>query len=549
MADAQPADRPARPPSTSSAADPPKAPASPLRAPIALATAVASGLCLAAAFPSLGIWLLAPPAVAGLLLAVRNASAVRASGLGLVFGLAFFVPHLAWSGTYVGLLPWTALAVSQALFVAATAAALPSAWRAPAGPLGTALAVAGLWTAEEALRGRVPFGGFPWGRLAFSQAESPLGRLAWLGGAPLVTAAVAATGALLAVVVAEAAGSRRARRVLGTSGGATAVLLVGFAVPLDVSGTPVTVAAVQGNVPEPGLDFNAERRAVLDNHATATVDLADRAARGTVERPELVVWPENASDIDPLRNPDAAEVITRATDAVGVPVLVGAVLREPVDHLSNTSIVWGPTGSAAPGPGERYVKRHPAPFAEYIPFRSFFRVFSDKVDLVRRDFVPGERVGVLSVGPARVGDVICFEVVHDGLVRDTVRAGADLLAVQTNNATFGYTDESVQQLAASRLRAVETGRAVVHVSTVGVSALIAPDGALLQRSDHFQQQVLTGRLPLRTATTPAVHLGPIPEYLLAAAGVTLALLGARTRGGRVLARRARLPIPKGGTAT
>jgi apolipoprotein N-acyltransferase len=295
------------------------------------------------------------------------------------------------------------------------------------------------------------------------------------------------------------------------------------------------VAAVQGDVPTAGLDFNAQRRAVLDSHVNATKALADAVRAGRSPRPDLVVWPENSSDIDPLRNPDAFSEITAVTDAVGVPVLVGAVLDGPGDDVSNAGIVWGPSGSAAPGPGERYVKRHPVPFAEYIPYRSFFRIFSDKVDLVTRDFAAGDRVGVLRLGPARIGDVICFEVAYDDIVHDVVTGGADLLVVQTNNATFGYTDESVQQIAMSRLRAVEAGRAVVHVSTVGVSGLIEPDGTVVAGSTLFSRAVLESALPLRTGFTVATRLGALPEIALALAGVLLVAAG--------VVRRRRRPEP------
>jgi apolipoprotein N-acyltransferase len=281
-------------------------------------------------------------------------------------------------------------------------------------------------------------------------------------------------------------------------------------------------------VARPGLDFNAERRAVLDNHVAATVALAARVRSGRAPAPELVIWPENASDIDPLRNPDAAAVIQLASQSIGVPLLVGAVLREPVGELTNAGIVYRP-GS---GPGARYAKQHPAPFAEYIPYRSFFRRFSDKVDLVRLDFHAGSGPGVLPMGRARVGDVICFEVAYDGLVRDTVRGGATLLAVQTNNATFGYSDESVQQLAMSRLRAVESGRSVVHISTVGISALIRPDGSMVRRSALFRQDVLQAELPLRTAGTPATRVGSWPEALLAILGLGLGLAGELSSGRR-----------------
>jgi len=514
--------------------------------------AVAAGLALSQAFPGAGLWALAAPSVAALALAVRGVGARRGALLGMLAGWGFFVPHLSWAGVYLGYLPWFSLATLQAAFVALLGAALTAAWRVPGGAPGTAATIGGLWVAQEALRGRVPFGGFPWGRLAFSQADAPTLGLAALGGAPLVSFAVAATGGALAVAAASLAGAAprpgfdRLVPAGATLGAAVALTLGGLAVPTPVDAPrSAQVAAVQGNVPTAGLDFNAQRRAVLDNHVTTTVELARRVSAGTAPRPDVVLWPENSSDIDPLRNPDAGAAVDSAAAAVGVPILLGAVLQEPVGQLSNAAIVWGPPGGTAAvpaGPGAKYVKRHPAPFGEYIPYRSFFRMISTQVDLVARDFAAGSTVGVLPVGPATLGPVICFEVAYDDLVQDPVRAGADLLVVQTNNATFGYSDESVQQLAMSRLRAVETGRSVVHVSTVGVSALFAPDGTALDTSGLFTRDVLQARLPLRTGLTPAVRLGPVPEALLAGAAVLAVAAGA-------LRRRRRTPVGEAVVAT
>jgi apolipoprotein N-acyltransferase len=530
-----------------------------LAAPAALLLALVSGLTLWMAFPSLSWWPAAPLALAGFALACRGQRPHRAFGIGLAGALAFLVPHLHWSGVYVGLLPWGALAAVESLYLATMCSLFPLAWRAPGGRAGTVTALTGLWVAQEALRGRFPFGGFPWARVAFSQADAPTLGYAALGGVPLLSASVAAIGACLAVATVDLVtgpvprSARRLRQTLPALVVAVAVLFGGLAVPrvtgssgasssgTSSSGTSSSgtaqIAAVQGNVPAPGLDFNAERRAVLDNHVTATERLAADVASGRAPQPDVVLWPENSSDIDPLRNTDAFAEISRATNAAETPLLVGAVLAEPAPKVSNTAIVWGPAGSAVPGPGERYVKRHPAPFAEYIPYRSFFRVLSDKVDLVPTDFFAGRTVGVLQVGHMKLGTVICFEVAYDNLVRDTVRSGAELLVVQTNNATFGYTDESVQQLAMSRVRAVEAGRAVAHVSTVGVSALIGPDGRELARSGHFTQQVLQARLPLRSARTTATQVGALPEWALTGAGLVLTGVGGhRGRNRRQKAR-------------
>ncbi|MEO3935241.1 apolipoprotein N-acyltransferase [Dermatophilaceae bacterium Soc4.6] len=512
-----------------------------------LVLAVVAGAALVLAFPGYDVWVLAPVAVALLALATTGARWRGGLLIGFVAGLVFFLGSLHWSGIYVGALPWVALAVSQAVFVSLMGAVcavlqsrpLPTRLRpgrsarsttAP-GPRVRPLVVALAWVGQEALRDRLPYGGFPWVRLAFSQADSPLGRLAALGGAPGVTFGVALAGGLLAAAVLTAYRTLRRPRAPVTAAlaalvGAAAVTTAGLLVPLPTQGQPAQVMAVQGNVPQAGLEFNAQRRAVLDNHVQATVDAA-----ATGPTPDLVVWPENASDIDPLRNPDAESQINRALSAVRAPIVVGALIEEPLPNLSNASILYVPgVGAVA-----RYVKQHPVPFAEYIPSRSFFRRFSDKVDLVRADFAAGTSPEVFRVpsaaGPEIVaGPVICFEVAYDDLVRANVQLGANLLLVQTNNATFGFTDESVQQLAISRIRAMEHGRSVVHVSTVGVSALITPDGTAHQASSLFTRDVLRGDLPLRSARTVATVLGPWPEYA-ACAFLVLLLLAALVGSG------------------
>jgi apolipoprotein N-acyltransferase len=388
-----------------------------------------------------------------------------------------------------------------------------------------------LWTAQEALRDRYPFGGFPWGRLAFSQADSPLLRYAVLGGAPLVTFLVALAGGLLAAAL----GSPRPRRLSGPALICGALLLVasGLLVPAATPhGPAVTVAIVQGNVPRLGLEFNAQRRAVLDNHVDATLDLAARVRDGRAPQPGLVVWPENASDIDPLiaENADARARISQAADAIRAPILLGTLLAGPGNHLRNVALVWQPTT----GPGDMYVKRHPVPFAEYMPWRSFARLVSDRADLVRSDFVPGDRPGVLRVGPASVGVAICFEVAYDGIVRDTVTGGAQLLAVQTNNADFTPA-EAGQQLAMVRMRAVEYGRDAVMVSTVGISAFADAQGRTYDATAFNSRAVAVRELHLGGARTLASELGPAAEYMLVGLGV-LAIAGAG------LLRRRRIPL-------
>ncbi len=468
--------------------------------------ALGLGAALVLAFPPFGGWFLAPLAFGGLALLLVRSGVGLGALVGFAFGTGFFLPLLHWSGIYVGALPWILLALSQAAPVALFGALAALVSRLPVWPLW----IAALWVAQEALRSRAPFGGFPWGELAFSQSGGPSARLAALGGAPLVGFAVALSGAFLAAAI-----DRGARRSVRSSGvlsiAAILVALSGLVVPPNrPSGRAITVAVVQGNVPRLGLDFNAQRMAVLRNHVEATLDLAERVRSGKSAKPDLVIWPENSSDIDPLSDHSAGHLIDSASRAVGVPILVGAVVDGPGRNLSNDGIVWDP----ATGPGQRYVKRHPVPFGEYIPMRSLARVFSTKVDRVARDFLGGGRPGVLAVGPARVGDVICFEVAYDGVVRDTVRRGADLLVVQTNNATFGRSGESEQQLAMGRLRAIEHDRTLVVSSTSGISAVISPDGRVVRRTGTFTRSLIVESVRLSKQSTLATRVGAWPEWLL-----------------------------------
>jgi apolipoprotein N-acyltransferase len=507
------------------------------RAPWRTLLAACGGLALVLAFPGYDLIALAVLGPAALALAVRGQRLRSGLWLGLVLGLFFFVPLLSWSGIYVGPVPWLALAGFEALHVALLGGATALTSRLRFWPVWAAA----LWVADEAVRGRFILGGFPWGRLGFSQTEGPLLSLAAYGGVPLVSFAVALTGTLLA-----AAGLAVHRAWPARDGGApagewraaalataavVAVPAVGalawlpLAGPSLTDGGPVaTVAVIQGNVPRAGLDFNAQRRAVLDNHVQQTIDLAADVAAGRAAQPDAVIWPENSSDIDPYRNVDAGRQIDRAAEAIDAPILVGAIVQGPGRYISNTAIVWDPDD----GPGDTYVKRHPVPFGEYVPARSFFRTFSADVDRVTDQFA-GDEVGVLDVGGVRVGDLICFEVVYDGLVRDVVAGGAGMLVVQTNNATFGFTDESEQQLALSRLRAVEFGRTVAVAATSGISAVVAPDGTVVRSSSLFTPAVFVEEIAQRDSGTVALRLGPAPEWVLTALGAGALLTAALRR--------------------
>lgn len=497
---------------------------------ISVLAAVAGGVGATLAFPDTGWWWTAPLGMAALWLALRRDGARWNLLLGTVFGLVLFVPMISWAGVAVGAVPWAALSLLEALMVGLFGAGWT--WARRWAPVRSrrwlqVLVFASAWVAVEELRSRWPFGGFPWGRLAFSQADSPIAALAWLGGAPLVSGAVAASGGLLAIAwlaVRERAVGRAARTALVGA----VVVAGGLLVPLDdaAQAGSLEVGVVQGNVPGRGLDAFGREWQVLDNHVAGT-----RALLGTVRPGQLdvVLWPENGSDVDPQADGRAAGLIDDTARAIGAPMVVGTVQYPESGGRYNTSVLWQP----GVGVVAQYSKQHPAPFAEYIPMRSLVRPFSSAVDLVTRDMLPGHAPGMLPLASPRLGrtvglgTVICFEVAYDDLVRSAVTAGGEVLVVQTNNASFGRSAESTQQLAMTRLRAIEHGRAAVQVSTVGVSAVVGPDGRVQQRTGLFTAEQMVASLPLRESRTPATYGGPwlargVDAFALAAllAGVT-----------------------------
>jgi len=520
-----------------------------------LAAAVAAGLLMCASFAPLAWWWSAILSFAVLAVVLTRPSTTYAGGFGygFVFGLAFYVPLLPWISGFVGLVPWLALSVMCALFPALFGSLAVAVRSLPGWPLWFAL----VWVAQEWLKCSVPFGGFPWGVVGFSQTTGPLLPLVQLGGVPLLSLGVALVGFGVAAVVLETVARWRGHHDAHTQPPAVVVPGVLIAVVLlttamvhphvRASGVgagnepTVTVAAVQGNVPRLGLEFNAQRRAVLDNHVNETIRLADEVHAGRAAQPQFVIWPENSSDIDPLANADARTQIDSAVQAINAPILVGGVVATPDwtperPAATNTVIVWNPQT----GPGERHDKQIVQPFGEYLPWRGFFRHLSSWADRAGY-FVPGSGTGVVHAAGVPIGVTTCWEVIFDRAARESVRNGAQVLTVPTNNATFDQT-MSEQQLAFARARAVEHDRYVIVAGTTGISAVIAPDGRELARTGFFEPAFLDAQIRLKTAQTPATRWGPQIQWVLVGLGSAAVLAGIMHNGGFMRRRRRHQPM-------
>ncbi|BBY67458.1 apolipoprotein N-acyltransferase [Mycolicibacterium helvum] len=503
-----------------------------------LLVAVTAGLLLCISFPPIGWWWSAVVSFGMLSWVLLHPKTTPAGGLGYgyLFGLAFYIPLIPWISGLVGPVPWLALSAMEAIFPALFGALAVMVRRLPGWPLWLAL----MWALQEWLKSTVPFGGFPWGVVGFGQTNGPFLALVQLGGVPLLSFGIVLLGASLAALTSEIVRWLQRSGTAETSEPASlpGVLLPGLCITAVLLTTAVaapqvrraaggagneptvTVAAIQGNVPRLGLDFNSQRRAVLDNHVRQTVQLAEDVHAGKAPQPQFVIWPENSSDIDPFTNADAAQQISVAAQAIGAPILVGTVIARPDwtpqnPTASNTAVVWDPVA----GPGERHDKQIIQPFGEYLPWRGFFRHLSSFADRAGY-FVPGTGSGVVHAAGVPVGVATCWEVIFDRALRESVTNGAQVLAVPTNNATFDQ-NMSEQLLAFARARAVEHDRYVVVAGTTGISAVIAPDGREVARTQFFTPAYLDVVVRLKTSQTLATRWGPLVQWVLVGAAVAV----------------------------
>ena len=425
-----------------------------------------SGLLLSAAFEPLAMWWLAPIALALAMYALDGSEHKYLSVL--FFALTFNLVLLHWTSIYVGSLPWIILATGLTLFYLPLVAVKR---------LGISFFPL-IFIILEEIRNHFPFQGFGWARIAYSQADAPYARLAAHGGA----VALSAITVLIGLSIYHA--SQKNIKIL---------ILLPIAlvlIPMNVEMTGTTKALlVQGNVPELGLDFNSRAKDVFNNHVKETND-----ALKSNKKVDFILWPENAVDVDPFRDPEIFETLNTFTR----PLIVGAIVNRDKEIL-NTSILWTKEKQNV------YIKQHLTPFGEYIPLRSLAAKISPLVEDVR-DFSPGNESVIFNIAGAKIAPIICFELLDDQILHDAAKS-SNILAVQTNSATFGDSAESAQQLQITRIRAIEHSRNVLSVSTTGYSAVIDYNGQVLQKTQMGTAEHLYAQVGLISSTSPRDRIG------------------------------------------
>jgi len=484
----------------------------------AVPVAALAGWLMDLAYPSVGAWILAFPAAGLLLLALIGRRFWAAMLVGLAYGAVFFFLLVSWTSRYLGVIPWAALASLEAALtaVAVTLIALAYRWipRAFPGSVSRLVllpaVVGALWVLRELLLGSWPYTGFPWARLGMTQSESPLAALSsWVGVSGLSFLIVFAVAMLI-----ESVRLRLWRRPVRLIAPAI-VLLVLFATPAFPTADAGTmgIGAVQGNGPTGYFD-DREPYAVVQAQTDATEPLHG-------EDMDLLVWPEGGLGGDPFQDESLARRMTLIANRVDAPLLANAATARG-DEFFNTSMLWQQDGTAE----QTHDKRYPVPFGEYVPDRAFYNaIVPDLIGLIGREYSHGTNAPLVDVDGVPVGLAICFDVIYDQVIAEGVSGGAQVLVFQTNNADFRGTDENLQQLAFARMRAIETGRSVVNISTVGTSQMITPSGRTIASLDADEAGALLENVELRSGLTAGVILGPWVQQVLLWGGLGALLVG------------------------
>ena len=453
-----------------------------------------SAFLASAAFAPIGIWYLG---VIGLSLFFRKISkSHRHLWHAFTFGFIYNAIVLYWSGKFVGAIPWLLLSFLQALFylpVGAIAKRWGSIW----------LTIAALLIMEE-FRSVFPFGGFGWTRIAFSQVESPAAAILPYGGVLALSALTLLSAALIARI--------RVGNLIKLL-----LIVIGLGlIPANPQGSgSVKLLAIQGNTPSVGLDFNSRAQAVFNLHRDATYKYASGSY-------DAIVWPENAIDIDPGLYPNVAADVEKLTRDEQAPLIAGVVLKRDGSPV-NASVLY----NSEKGAVSTYIKRGLTPFGEYMPLRGLAEFISPFAATVV-DFKPGNELVTHEVAGAALGPIICYEIINDRLVAE-MSSNSDALIVQTNSATFAGTAESRQQLAITRIRAMENSRSILSVSTIGISAFIDSNGRVTQSSSENIQTALTSDLILNDHLTFANKWGSVVKFLILAIILILGARGLRNR--------------------
>ncbi len=477
------------------------------------AWAIGAGVCIAGAVPPWGWWPLAFIGFALFDQLLIGTTAKQRFKRGWLVTASWLFPAMLWMFDLTAPGYIVASALYAAYFgVACALTPNDGPWRFITFPGSFALA--------ELARWYWPFGGVPLANVALGQVDSPLAITARLAGPGLIIVLVVMLGQALSVAVQaqrSPGGFASARRHVGLAAAITIVFIAaGWLHPRAEIVREIDVAVVQGGGPTRTRASSNQEPVVLARHIEAT-----REITGPVD---LILWPENV--VNPGRFLDFEEAERRVGQ---VAIDTGAVLLpgwfHPISDVNsaNYHTAVSPTGEVL----DRYDKERIVPFGEYVPLRGFIENFTD--ELPGRDVLAGTGEPVLETPVGPIGVAISWEAYFSRRSREAMQNGAQLLTNPTNGSSFWLTQVHTQQVASNQLRAIENDRWLLMAGPTGLSAVIDPNGNLIQRTDIGEREVLFDTVEMRDGRTLASYVGPWPillyGLLVSAAGLSVVRSG------------------------
>jgi apolipoprotein N-acyltransferase len=471
--------------------------------------ALGSGTLVAFSLPPWGWWPLAFVGIA-IFARITTGGATRPRTqflLGTIFAFGWFAPGMCWMWFLTPPGYVIAVLLFAALHGVASVIGSRSMYPLVALPLAHALA--------ETFRFSFPFGGVPLASLAISQSASPLVGIVRIGGPLLLTFCVLQISFVLSQLVV----APRIKHIVVFSALITLIVCAGFIAPRgNDTGETRTIAAVQGGGPQGTLAINTNPRDVVERHLAAT-----RAISST--NLDMVIWPENVIDVADFYDSDERVEIAEQAARLGAPFVVGITEDMNARYFTNAQIVVNEDGTL----GDRYDKVRRVPFGEFVPLRGLLETLGAPVDRIPRDALAGSDIARLQVGNTTVGVAISWEVFFSGRANEGVEAGGSMLVNPTNGSSYTGTILQTQQIASSRLRAIENGRWLVQVSPTGFSAFISPTGEVFDRTGVSEQRVLERTINLRSGRTLFSNLGDLPFIVVMVAVLASLAFIARKR--------------------
>ena len=444
----------------------------------------------ALAFEPYGIWPFAFIGMAGWFTLLTQNRLKNRIYISFLFGACLLLINQHWTGIYVGNIPWLILCLSQALIFIIPALFVSK--NAKYNHLMFALS----YVLTELLLRTVPFTGFGWTRLSFTQVDSPFSVIYPIGGVTMV-----------AFVLALISSARSIKSLVIAS----LLPAICWLIPANVqTNAPISIALVQGGVVNLGLDFNSKPQEVFKRHLDQSI-LSIKP-----NEVDLVIWPENAVDVDVNSNPQVNDSIRDLSTMLNTPILIGGVTKSS-EGPRNQSILYNSDK------GQIYTKRYLTPFGEYLPLRSVAEKVS-KYSTQVTDFIAGDQNTVFDSNGSKFNTLICYELINDIFVAETKN---DFLVIQTNNATFGDTNQLDQQLNIARVRALESARDIAYVSTTGTTSFISSQGEILSSLDKFKPATLKGKVDATEGLTYRQSFGHLVEPLAMIVLLVLVLIRVR----------------------